>query len=96
MTLTPSYDIAARGFASALNTGPPTYDDSNQIERTRSEVSLSRMHRSDTALVDLGAAAAAEAEQRAGGEEEEEEDGERYVQEADVETPGDEEGQIII
>lgn len=97
MTLTPSYDIAARGFASAMDTGLPTYAVSNQIEQTRSELDLSRMHRSDTALVDLGAAAAARAEHRAGeGEEVEEEDGEIYAQAQEVETPGDEEGQIVI
>lgn len=71
MLLTPSYEIAARGFASAMDSGPPTYDASNQeMERTRSQSELARAHRSDTALVNMGmdAEAAADAEMRAAGE----------------------------
>jgi hypothetical protein len=69
----PAYDIASRGFAGALDAGPPTYDDSERmIETRRSETDLGRA-RSDTALVELGAAAAAEAEERAAEQEQEQE-----------------------
>jgi hypothetical protein len=70
----PAYDIASRGFAGALDAGPPTYDDSERmIERTRSETELSSLvrPRSDTALVELGARAAAAAEERANEQESE-------------------------
>jgi hypothetical protein len=56
-----------------LDAGPPTYDDSERmIETRRSEADLGRA-RSDTALVELGAAAAAEAEERAAEQEQEQE-----------------------
>ena len=96
MLLTPSYEIAARGFASAMDTGPPTYDASNQMmERTRSETELARAHRSDTALVSMGmgAEAAADAEHRA-AEGQEGQEGE-MVRQVEPGTPADEEGQIV-
>ena len=71
LNVVPSYAVASRGFLGGgivpLDTGLPTYDDSErQIERTRSSTMLALARpRSDTALVELGAAAAAEAEERA-------------------------------
>lgn len=64
----PSYAIASRGFLGGgvvpLDVGLPTYDDSE-----RRLASDSARHRSDTALVEMGAQAAADAEDRAAGEE---------------------------
>ncbi|OCF38275.1 hypothetical protein I317_07967 [Kwoniella heveanensis CBS 569] len=76
----PSYAIASRGFLGGgvvpLDQGLPTYDASERLmERTRSGTDLAGGNsglirpRSDTALVQLGAAAAAEAEERAAEEE---------------------------
>lgn len=63
----PSYLIASRGFLGGgvvpIDSTLPTYDDSER--RLADDVAR---HRSDTALVDLGAQAAAEAEARAGEE----------------------------
>ncbi|WWD17949.1 hypothetical protein CI109_102394 [Kwoniella shandongensis] len=72
----PSYAIASRGFLGGgvvpIDAGLPTYDASERLmERTRSSTDLTGdstsllRPRSDTALVQLGAAAAAEAEERA-------------------------------
>lgn len=45
----PSYDIAARGFLGGgvvpISSGPPTYDDSETLERTKSEGDLAEMGR---------------------------------------------------
>ena len=63
----PSYAIASRGFLGGgvvpIDGTLPTYDAS---ERT----TVSRSHRSDTALVDMGAEAHAAAEERAADDEE--------------------------
>jgi hypothetical protein len=59
----PSYAIASRGFlgggVTPIDSGLPTYDASE------STASIQRSHRSDTALVEMGAEAAAAAEERA-------------------------------
>ncbi|WWC58551.1 uncharacterized protein I303_101094 [Kwoniella dejecticola CBS 10117] len=71
----PSYAIASRGFLGGgvvpLDVALPTYDASEDMQRTRSGTDLSGGNgglirpRSDTALVQLGAQAAADAEERA-------------------------------
>ncbi|WVQ62262.1 uncharacterized protein L199_000401 [Kwoniella botswanensis] len=74
----PSYAIASRGFLGGgvvpLDVALPTYDASEDMQRTRSATDLTNNSsglirpRSDTALVQLGAQAAADAEERAGEE----------------------------
>ncbi|WWC66430.1 uncharacterized protein I206_100332 [Kwoniella pini CBS 10737] len=71
----PSYAIASRGFLGGgvvpLDVALPTYDASEDMQRTRSGTDLSGNNnglirpRSDTALMRLGAQAAADAEERA-------------------------------
>ncbi|KAL1412376.1 hypothetical protein Q8F55_000121 [Vanrija albida] len=61
----PSYTDNSDAFVVPLDPSLPSYVDSErEIERVRSHIDLMRA-RSDTALVDLGAAAAAAAEERA-------------------------------
>ncbi|WRT64078.1 uncharacterized protein IL334_001006 [Kwoniella shivajii] len=74
----PSYAIASRGFLGGgvvpLDGALPTYDASEDMQRTRSATDLTSGNaqlirpRSDTALVQLGAQAAADAEERAAEE----------------------------